>query len=186
MTIAASFLLALALCMDTLAVSTASALKSKMPYSKGLLLAFVFGLFQGGFPLLGALIGNAFAGLIDSVDHWIAFGLLALVGGKMIFDGIRNNQDKKALDVTRLAIICLLAVATSIDAFVVGVGFGLESSIAESIRTCLIIGIVTFVVAIFGIFLGKRNVPIPERWSNIVAGMVLIGLGLHTLIEHII
>lgn len=184
MTILSSLLLALALCVDTLAVSTSSALKSKMSYRKGLEIAFVFGLFQGGIPLLGALLGSAFQSLVASIDHWIAFGLLFLVGGKMIIDGIRGEKEEKPLDVTKLGVIILLAIATSIDAFVVGIGFGLNSTIGNSITTCIIIGVVTFVVAIIGIYLGKRNVPIPEKAASIIAGLVLIGLGTHTLLEH--
>lgn len=186
MTILESLLLALALCVDTLAVSTSSALKSKMSYRNGLKMAVVFGLFQGGIPLLGALLGGVCATLIASIDHWVAFGLLALVGGKMIYDGIRDVEEDEQLDVTKLGVICLLAIATSIDAFVVGVGFGLDSTVAASVRTCVIIGVVTLLVALVGIFLGKRNVPIPERWANIVAGLVLIGLGTHTLLEHLL
>lgn len=184
MTLTASFLLALALCADTLAVSTSSALKSKMSYRKGLEMALVFGLFQGGIPLLGALLGSAFQSLVASIDHWIAFGLLFLVGGKMILDGIHSEREEKPLDVTKLGVIILLAIATSIDAFVVGIGFGLNGTIGNSITTCIIIGLVTFIVAIIGIFLGTRNVPIPEKVASIIAGMVLIGLGTHTLLEH--
>jgi len=181
-----SFLLALALCVDTLAVSTTSAFKSKFSYRRGLLLAATFGVFQGGFPLIGALVGNVCERFIASVDHWVAFGLLFLVGGKMILDAFKKEEDEKTLDLSRFWVICTLAVATSIDAFVVGIGFGLNSSVLESVGTCSILAIVTFLVAMIGVYLGKRNIPIPEKAATIIAGVVLIGLGTHTLLEHLI
>ena len=91
MTLLESFLIALALIVDSLVVSTTSAFKSKMPYRKGLLMAVVFAVFQGGFPLLGALLGGAFKDFVDGFDHWIAFGLLLLVGGKMIWDTLKGG-----------------------------------------------------------------------------------------------
>ena len=180
-----SFLLALALCVDSLVVSTTSAFKTKLSYRRGLLLAITFGLFQGGFPLIGALIGNVCVAFISSIDHWVAFGLLLLVGGKMIVDALKGEEDENALDLSRFWVICTLAVATSIDAFVVGIGFGLDSTIGQSVSTCAIIGLVTFIVAMAGVFLGKRNIPVPEKWATIIAGLVLIGLGTKTLLEHL-
>lgn len=169
-------------------VSTTSAFKTKLSYRRGLLLALTFGLFQGGFPLLGALVGNACERFIASVDHWVAFGLLSLVGGKMIVDAFKDEADNSVLDLSRYWVICTLAVATSIDAFVVGIGFGLNpnATLLNDIITCAIIALVTVVVSLVGVFLGKRNVPIPEKWATILAGVVLIGLGLHTLAEHLL
>lgn len=179
-------ILALALCVDSLVVSTTSAFKSKMNYSKGMLLATILALFQGGFPLIGALIGEAFRDLIDSVDHWVAFGLLFMVGLKMIIDAFHDNDDGKQMDVTNIGVMCILGIATSIDAFVVGIGLGLNTtSLSEIILTILDITVVTFAVSLIGVFLGKRNIPIPERWATILAGLVLIGLGTATLLEHL-
>lgn len=184
MTILESIILALALCVDSLVVSTTCALKTKMDWRRGFLLAITFALFQGGFPLIGALIGNIFQSLIEAIDHWIAFGLLALVGLKMLFDAFKEENDESTLDISRYWVICTLAIATSIDAFVVGIGFGLNSSIPSVLLTVAIITIVTFLSAIIGIFLGKQRIPIPEKWATIIAGLVLIGLGIQTLFEH--
>lgn len=181
-----SLLLALSLCVDSLVVSATSAFKTKLSYRRGLLLAFTFGVFQAGFPLIGALVGNVCERFISSVDHWVAFGLLLLVGGNMIIDALKGEEEEKTLDLSRFWVICTLAVATSIDAFVVGIGFGLDSTIGESVGTCVIIGVVTFIVALVGVYLGKRNVPIPEKWATIIAGLVLIGLGAKTLMEHLL
>ena len=186
-----ALLLALALCVDSLAVSTTSALKSKLSYRRGVLLAFTFALFQGGFPLLGAMLGGAFEKLVASVDHWVAFGLLLLVGGKMIWDAFQGDDNDKALDLSRYWVICTLAVATSIDAFVVGIGFGLDTASRQdvsglsSVGVCVVIAGVTFLAAMTGVALGKRNIPIPDKWAGVVAGIVLIGLGAKTLVEHL-
>lgn len=186
MTFFESLLLALALCVDSLVVSATSAFKSKMPYRTGLLMAFVFGLFQGLFPLLGALLGGAFRSVAESFDHWVAFGLLLVVGGKMIWDAFHPDEEEKQLDVTKLGTMCLLGVATSIDAFVVGIGFGMNSTLPEIVVTVLVIFVVTMLVSAVGVFLGKRSVPIPERTATVLAGLVLIGLGTYTLLEHLL
>lgn len=180
-----AFLLALALCVDTLVVSTSSAFSSKMSYRRGLLMAAIFAFFQGGFPLMGALLGGVFKESMESVDHWIAFGLLLLVGGKMIVDALRNAPKESRLDVTRVGTLCLLGVATSIDAFVIGIGLGLSGDIAFVLMNVAIIAVMTFLVALLGTFLGKRDVPIPERLASCIAGMVLVGLGVYTLVEHL-
>ena len=180
-----TLLLALALCVDSLVVSTTSAFKSKMTYRHGVLMAVIFALFQGGFPFLGALLGVAFKDLIASVDHWVAFGLLLFVGGKMIVDALRNAPDDKQLDISKVGVLCLLGVATSIDAFVVGIGLGLDNGLPQIIFIVVTIAVVTFIVSMLGVVLGKRNISIPERIASIVAGLVLIGLGTYTLIEHL-
>ena len=179
-----ALILALALCVDSLVVSTSSAFKSKMSWHRGLLMAVTFGVFQGLFPLLGALLGSAFKTVVEAVDHWVAFGLLLVVGGKMIWDAFHDEEDNKPLDVTRFGTMCLLGVATSIDAFVVGIGFGLSSTLAQILVTTLIIAAVTFAVSMVGYWLGRRNVAVPERTATILAGIVLIGLGVYTLLEH--
>lgn len=181
-----SVLLALALCVDSLVVSTTSAFKSKMSYRRGFLMALIFGICQGGFPLLGALLGSAFKTIVETIDHWIAFGLLFLVGGKMILDAVKGGDESKSLDVTRIGVLFLLGVATSIDAFVVGIGMGLNSTFHQILLTIFIIGLVTFIVSTIGLFLGKRNIPVPERTATILAGTVLIGLGTYTLLEHLL
>jgi len=184
MTLIEIFLIALALCVDSLVVSTASSLKSKMPLRRGLTMAYVFGFFQALFPFLGALLGAAFKAYVEAVDHWIAFFLLLFVGGRMIWEAFHPNADDKQLDVTRFGVMCLLGIATSIDAFVVGIGFGLNYTISQTLLTIFVIGIVTFMVSMVGWFLGNRDIPVPEKTANILAGIALIGLGTYTLIEH--
>lgn len=183
-----AFILALALCVDSLVVSATTAFRSKMPWRQGVLMAFIFGLCQGVFPLLGALIGDVARSFIEAVDHWVAFGLLALVGGKMFFDGIRNNSDDNVSTYQRINVstIFLLGIATSIDAFAVGIGLGLQETLPDVLWIVSLIGLITFLVSLLGVYLGKRDVPIPERTATILAGLVLIALGVKILLEHLL
>ncbi|MDY5968957.1 MAG: manganese efflux pump MntP family protein [Bacteroidales bacterium] len=179
-----SILFALALCVDSLIVSTTCSLKCKMTFRRGLLLALTFAFFQGFFPLIGALLGGAFKEVISAVDHWIAFALLALTGLKMIWDALRGDDGDGRFDVSRFGVIVALAVATSIDAFVVGIGLGLNNTLPQILFTVLIVAVMTFLAAMMGVFLGKHNVLIPEKWAGAIAGIVLMGLGVKTLLEH--
>lgn len=187
MTFFEALLLALALCVDSLVVSTATAFRSKMTYRRGLLMALIFGLCQGVFPLAGALIGDVARSFIESVDHWIAFGLLLFVGGRMIVEAIRNKADDTKNLKSQFSILnfFLLGVATSIDAFAVGIGLGLQETLMNVLWIVLTIGVVTMLVSLVGVYLGKRNIPVPERAANIIAGMVLIALGVKILLEHL-
>ena len=197
MTIVEALLLALALCVDSLVVSTTTTFKSKMPWRQGVLMAVIFGLCQGAFPLMGALIGDVARSFIESVDHWVAFALLAFVGGKMILSnderGVMSDEQsaapKRSSLITHhssLSTFFLLGVATSIDAFAVGIGLGLDNPISTVLWVVAIIAAVTFVVSMVGVYLGKRNIPVPERTANILAGVVLIGLGVKILLEHLL
>lgn len=124
---------------------------------------------------------------IEAVDHWVAFALLAFIGGKMILDGVKKEEEKKEVSSSRYLLLnySMLGVATSIDGLAVGIGLGLDMPMNAVLGVVTVIGIVTFLVALLGIFLGKRNIPIPERTANIIAGAVLIGLGVKILIEHL-
>ena len=177
-------LIALALCVDSLVVSTTSSFRSKMVFRRGLLMAVVFAFFQGLFPLLGALLGAAFKDVVAAVDHWIAFGLLLVVGGQMIWDALFAKEDDKVLDVTSFGTMCVLGIATSIDAFVVGIGLRFAIPVAQSLFTGSVIWASTCIVSRSCWYLVIRNVPVPEKIAGVVAGLVLIGLGVYTLLEH--
>ena len=150
-------------------------------------MAAVFGLCQGAFPLAGALIGDVARAFIEAVDHWVAFGLLLMVGGKMILDAIRNREEPESRKrpVVNVGTMFLLGVATSIDAFAVGIGMGLEHTMSDVLWTVAMIGGVTFAVSLLGVHLGRHNIPVPERTATILAGVVLIGLGTRILLEHL-
>lgn len=182
-----ALILALALCVDTLVVSATTAFRSKMAYKRGLLMALILGFCQFAFPLAGAVIGDVARSFIEAVDHWVAFGLLAIVGGKMVVEGFRNEEEAESTKYSHLSVgmFFLLGVATSIDGLAVGIGLGLDNALKTVLWVVAIIGVVTFLVSMVGIYLGKRNIPVPERTANIIAGMVLIGLGAKILIEHL-
>ena len=187
MTIVEAILLSLSLCVDSLVVSTTTAFHSKISFRRGALMAAVFGLCQGAFPLAGALIGDVARAFIEAVDHWVAFGLLLMVGGKMILDAIRNREEpeNRKRPVVDVGTMFLLGVATSIDAFAVGIGMGLEHTMGDGLWTVAMIGGVTFAVSLLGVHLGRHNIPVPERTATILAGVVLIGLGTRILLEHL-
>ena len=182
-----ALLLSLALCVDTLVVSTTTAFRSKMNYRRGVLMALILGFCQFAFPLIGAIIGDIARSFIEAVDHWVAFGLLAFVGGKMIWDGLRHDEDKGVSDSQKLSVATffILGIATSIDGLAVGIGLGLNNTFATILWVVATVGIVTFVVALVGLYLGKRDIPVPERTATVVAGLVLIGLGVKILLEHL-
>lgn len=192
-----ALILALALCVDSLVVSTTTAFRSKISYRRGLLLSFILGFCQAIFPLAGAIIGDVARSFIEAVDHWVAFGLLAFIGGKMIWDGIAHDPSlEKQSDINTPSLsrrggrllwqYFLLGIATSIDAFAVGIGLGLDNPVVTVLWVVALIGVVTFIVSQIGVFLGKRNIPVPERTASIIAGVVLIGLGVKILLEHLL
>ena len=187
MNIVEALLLSLSLCVDSLVVSATTAFHNKISPRRGVAMATVFGLCQGGFPLMGALIGDAAKAFIEAVDHWVAFGLLFAVGGKMVVDGIRNQEEATAVhQKVNISTMLLLGVATSIDAFAVGIGLGLEHTMADVLWTMATIGGMTFAVSLVGVWLGRRKIPVPERAATIAAGIVLIGLGIKILAEHLL
>ena len=181
-----ALLLAFALCVDSLVVSTTTAFRSKMPWRQGILMAVVFGLCQGTFPLMGALIGDVARFFIESVDHWVAFGLLAFVGGKMVLEGMRGKDEHTEKRPLNVGTMFLLGIATSIDAFAVGIGLGLGNPLKVVLWVVAMIAAVTAMVSLLGVFFGKRNIPVPERTATIIAGLVLIGLGVKILLEHLL
>ena len=103
----------------------------------------------------------------------------------MIVDAVRNVPSDEQFDVSSFGVMCLLGIATSIDAFVVGIGLGLDVGLPQIVLAVVVVGIMTFLVSLFGVFLGKRKVAIPERLAGIIAGVVLVGLGIITLVEHL-
>jgi putative Mn2+ efflux pump MntP len=185
-------LVGLALSMDAFAVSVSAALcSSAIPLRIGLRAALAFGFFQFGMPIAGWFLGSAFAQRIQGFDHWIAFVLLALVGGKMVFEGFRardpancpDPDEVKTHGIARLDTLILLALATSVDALAIGLSYSL---IGEPILLpSVIIGITTFTTSGIGIMFGKRLKGLLEEWAEIGGGLVLILIGLKILLEHL-
>ncbi|MCE9670578.1 manganese efflux pump MntP family protein [Myxococcus stipitatus] len=177
-------LIALGVAMDATAVSGGMAIRGARPPDV-LKLALTFGVFQFGMSLAGALGGKAILTHFASIDHWIAFGLLAIVGGHMLWEAFSHDKEEErpAASVT-LPMLLTLGVATSIDALAVGVTLpALELGIFLSTS---LIGVMTFVLSVAGAWAGKR---LGERFGTsieVLGGVVLIGIGLKTLLEHLL
>ncbi|WXH30616.1 putative manganese efflux pump MntP [Myxococcus stipitatus] len=177
-------LLALGVAMDATAVSGGMAIRGARPPDI-FKLALTFGVFQFGMSLGGALGGKAILTHFAAIDHWIAFGLLVLVGGHMIWEAFSHDEEERASAPVgiRLPMLLTLGVATSIDALAVGVTLpALELGILYSTG---LIGVMTFVLSLLGAWAGKR---LGERFGTsieILGGLVLIGIGTKTLVEHL-
>lgn len=172
------------LSMDAFAASVCKGLQSKqIRWVQALITALSFGLFQAGMPIIGWLLGSSFAGLIEPIDHWIAFLLLALVGGKMLWDAFHESCDVDAPDTFDLRELLMLSVATSIDALVVGISFAMTG--ISIWLAALVIGLTTFTLSLAGFVIGNRFGARYERAATIFGGIALILLGLKILVEHL-
>jgi len=146
-------------------------------------LSFHFGFFQFLMPVLGWYGGSAFAGRVSAIDHWVAFGLLAFVGGRMIRAGLRSDQDADVGDPSRGWTLVVLSLATSIDAL--AVGFSLAMLHVSIWYPSIVIGLVTCALSAVGVVLGARLGNVVGRRLEIVGGLVLIGVGLRVLYTHL-
>ncbi len=179
-----TLLIAVALAMDAFAVSVAHGVSSRSLRNSGVLrMALSFGLFQAFMPVVGWLAGVSLADVISGVDHWIAFGLLCVVGGKMILDSRNAGSDRKSGGALALAALLVLSVATSIDALAVGLSFAfLQVAIVTPI---IVIGSVTFLLSFVGVSFGNKLGSLFSGRVEIAGGLILIGIGLKILLEHL-
>jgi len=175
-------ILAVALAMDSVAVSIAIGSKYKDLYlSKTLFSAAVFGFFQGAMPLAGYFIGISFAEYVQAFDHWIAFFLLVGLGGKMLYEAYKNEFDEEVTDLSAKTLITL-GIATSIDAMAIGVTFAfLQTDIYTAAG---VIALVTFVLCVAAVYIGKKLGSLLESKAEMLGGLILIGLGCKILLEH--
>ena len=176
--------LAVGLAMDALAVALATGLVLGRPSPSHVLrLAFAFGLFQLVMPVMGWLAGRSVEAYIREVDHWVAFALLAFVGGKMLRESRRHEDEARPGDPTRGWMLLVLSIATSIDALAVGLSMAfLHVSIW---LPSVVIGLVAFAFTATGVLLGARVGRTLGRWPEVVGGLVLLGIGVKILIEHL-
>ena len=182
-----SILLGFALAMDACAVSMVNGMNNpKMKYYKVLLIAFLFGLFQALMPLIGYLVGHMFISLIEPFIPWIALVLLSFVGGKMLYEGIKN-KDEEENEVKKLTFVALIvqAIATSIDALSAGLTFA-SYSINEALISVLIIMIITFIICYISVYIGKKFGNKLGNKAEILGGVILILIGLEIFITGII
>ena len=171
--------------MDCFAVALSTTICVKCLKIKDFLkIAFFFGLFQGGMPLIGWLLGFNFRDMINEYDHWISFIILLAIGGKMIVESIRNKTEGSSFNIKKPLVLLSLSIATSIDALVVGVSLAfLNVNIFYAASS---FAVITFLVTLIGLFIGKRSHQyISGKNAEIIGGVVLILLALKILNEHI-
>lgn len=177
------FLIAVGLSMDAFAVSVCKGLAMpKCTFKKAAIVGLWFGGFQALMPAIGYILGAQFQETIASIDHWIAFVLLALIGGNMIREALDNDEEEAdaSLDVKTMF---LLAVATSIDALAIGITFAFLK--VNIIPAVCFIGSVTFIISFAGVKIGNVFGVRYKNKAEIVGGVILILLGLKILLEHL-
>lgn len=181
------FMIGVGLSMDAFAVAICKGLNMrKLEKLQTLVIALFFGGFQALMPFIGWLLGKQFEEYITSFDHWIAFVLLAFIGGKMIWDVFHDKEEENCcegngkLDIKELF---MLAIATSIDALAVGISFAfLQVNIAFAVS---LIGCTTFVISAAGVFIGHKFGNKYEDKASLAGGIILILIGLKILLEHL-
>jgi putative Mn2+ efflux pump MntP len=178
-------LLAIGLSFDSFAVSVCSGLNlPQIRFSQAVKIAFFLALFQALMPLIGWLVGNSVKSLIEPVDHWIAFGLLGLIGGKMIIESFIDSEAREIKNPLDIKVILTLSLATSIDAL--AVGFSFATLLSKILIAVLVIGSVTFIASMLGILLGKKTGPSFNRYAEILGGTILLLIGTKILVEHLL
>lgn len=181
------FLIGVGLSMDAFAVSICKGLgMSRLNMRQAAVISLFFGGFQALMPLIGWALGSQLTDFITPIDHWIAFGLLAFVGGKMLWDAFHEDDEDEGVQADEkldLKELLMLAIATSIDALAVGITFAfLQVAIVPSIA---IIGLTTFVISFAGVAVGHFFGARFEKPATIVGGVVLILIGVKILLEHL-
>lgn len=191
MTLVALLILAVGLAADAFAVSLVQGVRMKeIRLGHLLAVAGAFGLFQGLMPLIGWVVGAQVGVFIVAFDHWIVFGLLAVIGLKMVKDavwpGTDDGPELESADQSRLDWrgLFVLSIATSIDALAVGLSLALID--VNILGASAVIAVVTFVISIIGVFIGHRFGLRFRRWAELAGGLVLIGIGVNVLLEHLL
>jgi manganese efflux pump family protein len=177
-------LIAISLSFDTFAVSISSGLiLKKIDFINATKIAITLAAFQAMMPLIGWLAGSEIKKYAENFDHWIAFGILGLLGGKMIYESFKSDPGDRPFNPLNIKVLIGMAIATSIDALVVGFGFALLNyGILTSVG---IIGAVTYIVAMLGMLFGKKIGSRMGRRMEMLGGIMLILIGLKILLEHL-
>jgi len=180
-------LLGIGLSMDALAVSIADGITIKnLKLWHCLKIGIFFGVFQAIMPILGYLGGTYIKQYIESFDHWVAFALLSIIGGKMLYDSFKKDKDEDCENYScpsKTKNLLVMAFATSIDALAVGITLAVEHS--NILMSAAIIGTITFTISFLGVLLGKELGKLFEKRATIIGGLVLIGIGIEILVEHL-
>ena len=174
-------IIAFALAMDAFAVSIASGVAIRNMHIKhALTIALWFGVFQAVMPVLGWLCGIKLSEFIAGIDHWVVFAILLIIGGKMIYEAFKLEPIEEKADPLNVYVLFGLSIATSLDAFGVGLSFAIQD--VSIIAPVLIIGAVAFVLSFIGVWLGDKGAHFFEKKMEIAAGVILILIGLKTLL----
>ncbi len=182
------FLIALSLAMDAFAVSVSDGLALKEIKPKhGAVHGLHFGFFQFMMSLIGYLGANIFKGYIESIDHWIAFILLLIIGFNMIRETFGEEEEAETSEEKMFSVghMTMLAIATSIDALAVGISFSLAELKMSIWVACLMIGAVSFVLPFCGVYIGKFIGGMFQKYAQRAGGCVLIIIGIKILFEHL-
>ena len=176
--------IALALAMDAFAVSMAVGTTSFLIVPRARFrIWFHFGWFQGIMPVIGWFIGRQFAGYIEPIDHWLAFGLLAVIGSKMIHEAVKDLPEEYRFNPSKGWNLIMLSIATSIDALAVGLSLAMLR--VEIWRPALMIGVITAILSLVGLYLGRL---LGQRFGQIIeilGGLLLYAIGMKILISHL-
>ena len=185
MSIVELFITGVVLALDAFAVAVCKGLNMrKIDYRQTFLIALFFGGFQALMPLIGWFLGSSFDRYIESFDHWVAFALLAVIGGKMVWEVLfeKDGEEEKKDNSFSILELLMLAIATSIDALAVGIAFAFTEG-TDIVLSVIIIGCVTFVLSAVGVAVGNRFGSKYEKKAELVGGVVLILLGVKILLE---
>ncbi len=178
------FLIAVGLSMDAFAVAVCKGLSVQNVKAKHFVITGAwFGGFQGLMPFIGYLLGSTFKSYIETFDHWVAFVLLALIGGNMLKEGFSKDEEKPN-DSFAAKTMVVLALATSIDALAVGVTFALLPDV-NILAAVLFIGCITFVLSAVGVKVGNIFGAKYKSKAEIAGGVILVLMGLKILLEHL-
>ena len=176
-------LIAVGLAMDALAVSLCKGMALKRPDPKSMIIIGLwFGVFQGVMPIIGYLLGSSMYDLISDYDHWIAFGLLLIIGLNMIRESFSKDEENIDADLG-FGTMFILAVATSIDALAVGITLAMDGG--DIILSAVVIGIVTMSISIMGVRVGAEVGSAFGKRAELLGGLILIAIGTKILLEHL-
>ena len=180
------FLIALGLAADCFVVALGGSISRRnLSFLQVGRVSLSFGVFQAVMPVLGWLAGLTVVNLVDDYDHWLALALLGFVGGKMVWESFRSKDGRsESADITRGWLLVTLSVATSIDALAVGLTFAFIK--VNVLAASLTIGTVAFLVTVIGFLLGKKAHRLMGRRAEVIGGLILIGIGIKIVMEHVL
>jgi putative Mn2+ efflux pump MntP len=178
-------LIALSLSADCFAVALGGAISlMKVRKIQIIRTASAFGVAQAVMPLIGFVVGRTVVKYIADYDHWVVFGLLLIIGGRMLWEAFHEKEEGQEADITRGWLLLSMAFATSIDSLAVGLSFAfLEINIISSV---LIIGAVAFLITVMGFYVGRQASNLLGQRAKILGGLILIGIGIRVLVTHLL